>query len=174
MKRILIGIVITLGFQFCTGELSDDISLITNINVTWYNFEDGTTQGLDPDNCSDYPNACAERSTNPVRNGNYALKFTLQGTKGERSEITLNKPISMDTDYWIGFSIYLLKWDNSSSNSVVYQTHRTSGQPGSSPIIGLRATGSEWKLTEEFDSSDSKTIWSGSLFNIITGLRLGN
>jgi hypothetical protein len=136
---------------------------LDSVSVTTYDFEDGTTQGLPSRSCEKEPTSCTELVNSPVRSGEFALRFTLQGTQFSRSEITLNKEIELDMDHWIGFSTYLLTWDNSSMNSVIYQTHRATNQPGTSPIIGLRATGSEWRLTYELEDPSPSALWSAPI-----------
>jgi hypothetical protein len=105
----------------------------------------------------------------PVRRGARAVRITLrstdtQSTSGTRAEIQTGShyTTTLEEDYWYGFSIFVPSdWVfDASDMKVVHQFHTGGGNPGASPIVGLRIRGSSWLLTTEKDSDTAVTLWS--------------
>lgn len=93
--------------------------------------------------------------TEPVRAGKYAAKTLLRASDpevngGQRAEFSDGKRgtrIEMEKDYWYGLSV--LVPDEfaapTKSDAVIFQWHTQAGGP--SPVLAIRAKGSEWLIT---------------------------
>lgn len=107
--------------------------------------------------------------TSPVRSGSRSVKITLrdtdtQSTSGTRAELQTGShyETTLNEDFWYGWSIYVpTEWVNGSEQKVVHQWHTSNGNPGGSPIIGLRIDSGSWTITREFVEGDMITLWPG-------------
>jgi hypothetical protein len=108
--------------------------------------------------------------TSPVRGGERAVRMHLkdgdkQGTTGTRVELQTGShyETTLEEDFWYGWSIHVPEeWVfDPDDMKVVHQWHTASGQPGNSPIIGLRIKGSEWLITRELDDDTAIPLWTG-------------
>ena len=105
----------------------------------------------------------------PVRGGSRSLRITLregdeQQTSGTRAELQTQTHYdhAIDEDFWYGWSIFIPnEWVFDPDNKMTFhQWHTGPGQPGTSPIIGLRIRGSRWYITRElWDDNTSVTLW---------------
>ncbi len=107
--------------------------------------------------------------TTPVRRGTRALRVTLrssdvQDTSGTRAELQTGShyETTLEEDYWYGWSVFVPPdWVGGEDQKVVHQWHTGGGNPGGSPIIGLRIRRGSWQLTREFEEGSAIELWNG-------------
>ncbi|MCA9362893.1 polysaccharide lyase, partial [Candidatus Kaiserbacteria bacterium] len=111
-------------------------------------------------------------TTEQVRAGKYAWKTDFNrissyyGSNKPRSELMKTKPnmMSLDTEYWIGLSVYIPKdWKADSVHEILWQMH---GADGASPPLDFRTFDDKMYLVHRYESNgknNTDTIWQSSI-----------